>query len=96
MGTHNPFGRGWHKATLERKLQADACAKIHTAGEVLERLFPALLKEIGQPVDRNEPTAEEYTKVYDRLLDAYRQTWERALILDGPTLTHRSRCRTNI
>jgi hypothetical protein len=72
MGTHHPFWRGWRKATPERKLQADAYAKLHTAGEVLEKLFPNQLKGIWQTVDRTEHTAEVYTKAYDRLLDAYR------------------------
>jgi mycofactocin glycosyltransferase len=49
----------------------------------MEKLLPDQLKDFWQTVVRNEHTAEEYTDEYDRSLAAYRQTWERALILDG-------------
>jgi len=49
----------------------------------MEKLLPDQLKDFWQTVVRQEHTAEEYTKTYDHLLAGYRQTWERALILDG-------------
>ncbi|HSF31953.1 MAG TPA: methyltransferase [Candidatus Tectomicrobia bacterium] len=49
----------------------------------MDKLLPDQLKDFWQAVVRNEHTAEEYTEEYDRSLAAYRQTWERALILDG-------------
>jgi mycofactocin glycosyltransferase len=49
----------------------------------MEKLLPDQLKNFWQAVVRNEHTAEEYTNAYDRSLAEYRQTWERALILDG-------------
>jgi 2-polyprenyl-3-methyl-5-hydroxy-6-metoxy-1,4-benzoquinol methylase len=49
----------------------------------MEKLLPDQLKDFWQTVVRNEHTAEDYTHEYDRLLAEYRQTWERALILDA-------------
>jgi 2-polyprenyl-3-methyl-5-hydroxy-6-metoxy-1,4-benzoquinol methylase len=49
----------------------------------MEKLLPDQLKDFWQTVVRHEHTAEDYTHEYDRLLAEYRQTWERALILDG-------------
>jgi SAM-dependent methyltransferase len=49
----------------------------------MEKLLPDRLKDFWQAVVRNEHTAEEYTNEYECLLAKYRQTWERALILDG-------------
>jgi mycofactocin glycosyltransferase len=49
----------------------------------MEKLLPEQLKDFWQTVVRNEHTAEEYTNEYERSLVAYRQTWERALMLDG-------------
>ena len=48
----------------------------------MKKLLPDQLKDFWQTVVRQEHTAEEYTKTYDHLLAGYRQTWERALILD--------------
>jgi len=45
--------------------------------------MPEHLKDFGRRVVRHEHTAEDYTREYDRALAAYRQTWERALILPG-------------
>ena len=47
----------------------------------MEKLLPEHLKDFWQAVVRNEHTAEDYTREYDRALAEYRQTWERALIL---------------
>ena len=47
----------------------------------MEKLLPERLKDFWQAVVRNERTAEDYTREYDRALAEYRQTWERALIL---------------
>jgi mycofactocin glycosyltransferase len=49
----------------------------------MEKLLPEQLNDFWQAVQRHEHTAEEYTAEYERSLAAYRQTWERALILDG-------------
>jgi 2-polyprenyl-3-methyl-5-hydroxy-6-metoxy-1,4-benzoquinol methylase len=49
----------------------------------MEKLLPEQLKDFWQMVVRDEHTAEEYTHEYERLLAGYRQTWERALILDA-------------
>jgi len=49
----------------------------------MEKLLPEHLKDFWQTVVRHEHTAEDYTREYDRALAAYRQTWERALILPG-------------
>jgi hypothetical protein len=49
----------------------------------MEKLLPEYLKDFWQTVVRHEHTAEDYTREYDRALAAYRQTWERALILPG-------------
>jgi 2-polyprenyl-3-methyl-5-hydroxy-6-metoxy-1,4-benzoquinol methylase len=49
----------------------------------MEKLLPDQLKEFWQTVERHAHTTEEYTETYDRLLAEYRQTWERALILEG-------------
>jgi SAM-dependent methyltransferase len=47
----------------------------------MEKLLPEHLKDFWQTVERHEHTAEDYTREYDHALAAYRQTWERALIL---------------
>jgi SAM-dependent methyltransferase len=47
----------------------------------MEKLLPEHLKDFWQAVVRNEHTAEDYTREYDRALAEYRQIWERALIL---------------
>jgi len=49
----------------------------------MEKLLPDQLKDFWQTVVQHEHTTEEYTETYDHLLAEYRQTWERALILDG-------------
>ena len=49
----------------------------------MEKLLPDQLKDFWQTVERHVHTTEEYTQTYDRLLAEYRQTWERALLLDG-------------
>jgi mycofactocin glycosyltransferase len=49
----------------------------------MEKLLPDQLKGFWQAVERREHTAEEYTNEYERLLTEYRQTWGRALSLDG-------------
>jgi 2-polyprenyl-3-methyl-5-hydroxy-6-metoxy-1,4-benzoquinol methylase len=49
----------------------------------MDKLLPDQLKDFWQAVVRHEHTAEDYTHIYDRLLGEYRQTWERALILQG-------------
>jgi 2-polyprenyl-3-methyl-5-hydroxy-6-metoxy-1,4-benzoquinol methylase len=56
----------------------------------MEKLLPDQLKDFWQAVARHEHTAEEYTNEYDRLLAAYRQAWEGALILDGYQDLHES------
>jgi SAM-dependent methyltransferase len=50
-------------------------------GGVMEKLLPDHLKDFWQSVVRNEHTAEDYTREYDRTLAEFRQIWERALIL---------------
>jgi 2-polyprenyl-3-methyl-5-hydroxy-6-metoxy-1,4-benzoquinol methylase len=47
----------------------------------MEKLLPEHLKDFWQSVERHEHSREDYTREYDRALAAYRQTWERALIL---------------
>jgi 2-polyprenyl-3-methyl-5-hydroxy-6-metoxy-1,4-benzoquinol methylase len=49
----------------------------------MEKLLPDQLKDFWLAVERHEHTAEAYTNEYERLLTEYRQTWGRALILDG-------------
>jgi 2-polyprenyl-3-methyl-5-hydroxy-6-metoxy-1,4-benzoquinol methylase len=49
----------------------------------MEKLLPDQLKDFWQEVLQNEHTREDYTHEYERLLGEYRQTWERALVLDG-------------
>src|SRR5215510_12645379 len=47
----------------------------------MEKLLPEHLKDFWQTVVRNEHTAEDYTREYDRAIAEYRQEWECALIL---------------
>jgi len=49
----------------------------------MDKLLPDQLKDFWQTVVQHEHTPEEYTETYNHLLADYRQTWERALILDG-------------
>jgi 2-polyprenyl-3-methyl-5-hydroxy-6-metoxy-1,4-benzoquinol methylase len=49
----------------------------------MKKLLPDQLKDYWQAVECHERTAEEYANDYERLLAEYRQTWGRALILDG-------------
>jgi 2-polyprenyl-3-methyl-5-hydroxy-6-metoxy-1,4-benzoquinol methylase len=47
----------------------------------MEKLLPDHLQDYWQTVVHREHAAEDYSHEYDRALEEYRQTWERALIL---------------
>lgn len=47
----------------------------------MEKLLPDQLKALWQAVDQKQLTVEAYTSEQERLLGAYRQTWEQALRL---------------
>lgn len=47
----------------------------------MEKLVPDQLKALWQAVDDKRLTVEAYTSEHARLLGAYRQTWEQALLL---------------
>lgn len=49
----------------------------------MEKLLSDQLKDFWQSVLRQEHTAEEYTDIYERSLDEYRQQWGQALRLEG-------------
>jgi SAM-dependent methyltransferase len=49
----------------------------------MEKLLPDQLKELWQAVDQKQLTTETFTSEQERLLGAYRQTWEQALCLEG-------------
>ena len=49
----------------------------------MEKLLPEHLKDFWQRVERNEHSAEDYTREYDRTLTEYRRIWEHGLILPG-------------
>jgi 2-polyprenyl-3-methyl-5-hydroxy-6-metoxy-1,4-benzoquinol methylase len=49
----------------------------------MEKLLPDQLKALWQAVDQKQLTIEAFTSEQERLLAAYRQTWEQALLLEG-------------
>jgi SAM-dependent methyltransferase len=49
----------------------------------MEKLLPDQLKALWQAVDQQRLTVEAFTHEQERLLAAYRQTWEQALLLGG-------------
>ena len=49
----------------------------------MEKLLPDQLKTLWQAVDQQQLTVEAFTSEQERLLAAYRQTWEQALLLEG-------------
>ena len=49
----------------------------------MEQLLPDQLKALWQAVDQQRLTIEAFTSEQERLLAAYRQTWEQALLLEG-------------
>ena len=49
----------------------------------MEQLLPDQLKALWQAVDQQQLTIEAFTSEQERLLAAYRQTWEQALLLEG-------------
>jgi len=49
----------------------------------VDRLLPDQLKDLWRCVSENYMTKTEFCAEQDRLLDGYRNTWGRALLLDG-------------
>lgn len=49
----------------------------------METLLPDQLKMLWHAVDQQQLTIEAFTSEQERLLAAYRQTWEQALLLEG-------------
>ena len=48
----------------------------------MEQLLPDQLKALWQAVDQQQLSLEAFTSEQERLLAAYRQTWEQALLLE--------------
>jgi len=49
----------------------------------MEQLLPDQLKALWHAVDQQQLSVEAFTSEQERLLATHRQTWERALLLDG-------------
>ncbi len=49
----------------------------------MKKLLPEQLKELWQTVERGTLSGEDYGKEQERLLDGYRSTWKRALLMGG-------------
>src|SRR5213594_1649729 len=49
---------------------------------IMEQLLPDQLKALWQAVDQQQLSVEAFTSEQERLLAAYRQTWEQALFLE--------------